>query len=67
MIGTLPEARGLGLGETCVKFVCDEAFSLGTQAVILQTSPVSEAWYRKIGFRELSRYHWYPINFTTLI
>ena len=56
---TLPEARGRGLGEACTRLAGNRAFELGARCVILQASAQGEPIYRRMGYREITRYRWY--------
>ena len=62
-VGTIPDARGRGHAERVVRSLCDRAFDYGTGAVILQASPYGEPIYRRLGFREITRYPWYMVSF----
>lgn len=54
-VGTIPAARGMGLASACTALVTNEAFDRGARAVTLQASPMGEAAYRKLGYREFGR------------
>jgi ribosomal protein S18 acetylase RimI-like enzyme len=56
---TLPEARGRGLGEACTRLAGNRAFELGARCVVLQASEQGEPIYRRMGYREITRYRWY--------
>jgi ribosomal protein S18 acetylase RimI-like enzyme len=58
-VGTTKKARGMGLGEYCTREVGNAAFDLGARKVILQASKFGEPVYRKIGYREITRYPWF--------
>jgi ribosomal protein S18 acetylase RimI-like enzyme len=58
-VGTVPAARGQGLGELCTRAVTNAAFDLGARAVVLQASIMGEPLYRKMGFDLLAHYRWY--------
>jgi len=58
-VGTIKKARGLGLAEQCTTEVSNASFSLGARKVILQASQFGEPVYRKIGYREITRYPWF--------
>jgi hypothetical protein len=62
-VGTTPAARGRGLGELVTRIVGNVAFDLGARAVVLQASPMGEPIYRKMGYREVTRYPCY-VQFT---
>ncbi len=58
-VGTVESARKKGLGEACTVMVTNEAFRRGASLVILQASRFGEPIYRRLGFREFTRYPWY--------
>ncbi len=58
-VATARELRGRGLGEYCTRQVGNAAFELGARKVILQASKFGEPVYRKIGYREITRYPWF--------
>jgi ribosomal protein S18 acetylase RimI-like enzyme len=58
-VGTTKKARGMGLGDYCTREVGNAAFDLGARKVILQASKFGEPVYRKIGYREITRYPWF--------
>jgi ribosomal protein S18 acetylase RimI-like enzyme len=58
-VGTAKKARGMGLGEYCTREVGNAAFDLGARKVVLQASKFGEPVYRKIGYREITRYPWF--------
>jgi ribosomal protein S18 acetylase RimI-like enzyme len=58
-VGTTKKARGMGLGEYCTREVSNAAFDLGARKVVLQASKFGEPVYRKIGYREITRYPWF--------
>ncbi len=58
-VGTLKQARGMGLAEYCVSGVGNAAFSAGARKIILQASTFGEPIYAKIGYREFTRYPWF--------
>ena len=64
-VATLPEARGRGLGEACTRLVGNRAFDLGARCVVLQASAQGEPIYRRMGYREITRYRWYAKGPTT--
>jgi ribosomal protein S18 acetylase RimI-like enzyme len=55
-VGTVPAARGRGLGEAVTRAVADRGFRLGAAAVTLQASAQGEPIYRRLGFEALYRY-----------
>ncbi len=56
---TLPEARGRGLGEACTRLAGNRALELGARCAVLQASEQGEPIYRRMGYREMTRYRWY--------
>ena len=62
-VGTMPAARGRGLGELVTRIVGNVAFDMGARAVVLQASPMGEPIYRRMGYREVTRYPCY-VQFT---
>jgi ribosomal protein S18 acetylase RimI-like enzyme len=58
-VGTRPEARQRGLGEAVTAAATRWAFEQGARAVVLQASVQGEPVYRKMGFREITRYPWF--------
>jgi ribosomal protein S18 acetylase RimI-like enzyme len=58
-VGTLPSARGRGHAETLMRSISRYAFQHGARAVVLQASPFGEPVYRRMGYREITRYPWY--------
>ena len=58
LVGTVPGARGRGLGELCTRWAVGAGRALGAQAIVLEASDAGEPLYRRLGFVELSRYRW---------
>jgi ribosomal protein S18 acetylase RimI-like enzyme len=58
-VGTIPQARGRGLAAACTRSVGNEAFARGARCVVLQASDQGEPVYRRMGYREFTRYPWY--------
>ena len=58
-VGTIESFRNKGLAEVCTATVTNEAFRRGASCVILQASPFGEPIYRRLGFKEFTRYLWY--------
>ena len=55
-VGTLEAARGRGLADLVTRAVTNRAFDEGARANTLQASPMGEAIYARMGYRELYRY-----------
>ena len=60
-VGTTPEARGRGLAEACTRVATNAGFDLGGRIVSLQASVMGEPIYRRMGYREITRYPWYLV------
>lgn len=58
-VGVHPAYRRRGLGELVTRAVTHEGFQRGARLVSLQSSPMGEGVYRRIGYREIARYRWY--------
>ncbi len=58
-VGTVPDARGRGIGEACTRLAGNAAFEQGARHVVLQASDMGDPIYRRMGYRELTRYAWY--------
>lgn len=58
-VGTLPEARGRGLGEAVTRTAVAEGFKRGATMSSLQATVLGEPVYRRIGFREIGRWSWF--------
>jgi ribosomal protein S18 acetylase RimI-like enzyme len=58
-VGTTPEARGRGLAESCTRLATNIGFDMGARAAALQASVMGEPIYRRMGYREITRYPWY--------
>ncbi len=54
-VGTVPGARGRGLGEAVTRAATNAGFTLGAEVVWLTASPMGEPLYRRLGFDELVR------------
>jgi ribosomal protein S18 acetylase RimI-like enzyme len=61
-VGTIPTARGRGLGSLCTLTATNAGFDLGARAVILQASQQGQTFYERIGYEVLTRYRWYSID-----
>ncbi len=55
-VGTVPSARGRGLGEACTRAVTNLAFDAGVPLVTLQASPMGDPIYRRMGFESIGSY-----------
>jgi len=55
-VGTVPAARGLGLGAVVTTAVTNLAFAHGAASVTLQASPMGEPVYLALGYEPLFRY-----------
>jgi GNAT superfamily N-acetyltransferase len=58
-IGTVSDARGLGLGALVTTWATNLAFSRGASSVTLQASRMGEPVYRRLGYETLYRRHEY--------
>jgi ribosomal protein S18 acetylase RimI-like enzyme len=58
LVGTIPGARGRGLGELCTRWAVNAGFELGARAIVLEASDAGEPLYLRLGFVEVSRYRW---------
>jgi ribosomal protein S18 acetylase RimI-like enzyme len=58
-VGTIPQARGSGFAAQCTRSVGNEALARGARFVVLQASEQGEPVYRRMGYREFTRYPWY--------
>ena len=65
-VGTVPEARGRGLGELSTRAATNAGFDLGAGAAILQASVAGEPLYRRMGYQLLTRYRCYRSTFDSL-
>jgi ribosomal protein S18 acetylase RimI-like enzyme len=58
-VGTIGAARGMGLAEHCTRAASNAAFKLGARCVVLQASVYGEPVYRRMGYKEFTRYPWF--------
>jgi len=58
-VGTTPDARGRGLAELCTRTAGNAGLDMGAGFVALQASTGGEPIYRRMGYREVTRYPWY--------
>jgi GNAT superfamily N-acetyltransferase len=58
-VATAPNMRGKGHASTIMRHVSNLAFERGAAAVVLQATPFGEPVYRKLGYREVTRYPWF--------
>lgn len=54
-VSTLEAARGRGLAELATRLVTNDGFNRGAAFVTLQSSPMGEGIYRRMGYRDLYR------------
>ena len=55
-VGTMPEARGMGLGALVTVASTNLAFEHGASSVSLQASPMGESVYRRLGYETIYHY-----------
>jgi hypothetical protein len=58
-VGTIEAARGMGLAEHCTRATGNAAFMLGARCVVLQASIYGEPVYKRMGYKEFTRYPWF--------
>jgi hypothetical protein len=58
-VGTVAEARQLGLGRVVTVWATNLAFDMGATSVTLQASPMGEPLYAKLGYETRYRYREY--------
>lgn len=57
-VGTVEAGRKRGLGDACTRIISNAAFDMGARAVVLQASQQGDPIYRRMGYREVTRYRW---------
>lgn len=57
-VATVPEARGRGLGGACSRLVSNLALEAGARWLVLQANKQGEPVYKRLGYREITRYRW---------
>lgn len=55
-IYTLPECRGMGVGQKIVRFLIQDAQERGTGKIYLESSKSAKRLYQSVGFTELQDY-----------
>lgn len=55
-VGTVPEHRSRGLGETCTRFVGNAAFDQGAAFLVLVATKQGVPLYRRMGYRDVASY-----------
>lgn len=60
-VGTTPDARGRGLAEACTRLATNAGFDMGARIAALQASVMGEPIYRRMGYREITRYPWFVL------
>jgi ribosomal protein S18 acetylase RimI-like enzyme len=58
-VGTISEARGRGHAHRVMSNLSNRAFDCGAGCVVLQATTFGEPVYRKLGYREFTRYPWF--------
>jgi ribosomal protein S18 acetylase RimI-like enzyme len=58
-VGTIEAARGKGLAEHCTRAAGNAALKFGVRCVVLQASVYGEPVYRRMGYKEFTRYPWF--------
>jgi ribosomal protein S18 acetylase RimI-like enzyme len=66
-VGTRPDLQRRGLADAITRHACNAAFDAGAGCVILQATRFGEPVYRRIGFREITRYPWFFLTHTQVI
>ena len=60
-VATIAEARGRGYAAMIMRRLSNHAFDAGARLVVLQASPFGEPIYRKLGYREFTRYPFFLV------
>jgi GNAT superfamily N-acetyltransferase len=60
-VGTRPESGRRGYADALMRWLSNHAFDGGARAVILQASRAGEPVYRRMGYREITRYRAYLV------
>jgi len=55
-VGSIPEARGRGLGRAVTAAAVAAGYEMGAESASLQASPMGEGIYRQMGFETIYRY-----------
>ena len=58
LVGTVPAARGRGLGELVTRWAVQAAGRHGASTIVLEASEQGRPIYRHMGFDEMSSYRW---------
>ena len=58
-VGTVPDARGRGLAATMTRIASNAGFDAGCVIASLQATEMGEPVYRRLGYREITRYRGY--------
>jgi hypothetical protein len=58
-VGTIEAARSMGLAEQCTRAAGNAALKLGARCIVLQASVYGEPVYKRMGYKEFTRYPWF--------
>jgi ribosomal protein S18 acetylase RimI-like enzyme len=61
-VATAPEDRGKGYGAAVTAEAVRDGFADGAEFAILQSSPIGESVYRRLGFRNVEQYLLYTVS-----